>query len=132
MSENDLVETLLAELRDEGRLSPVTEAQVRQYADAVAEVERISSAVARMEPGSPEHKRASTALGKVERSRDALGRALGLTDRARRERTKRRGSTGGVRLSDWFLQDDDGEPLHLCALDAYLSDAGCACARESA
>ncbi len=120
MTENELEATLIGELRSDGRLTPVTETQVRQYAAALAEVERLSAALSENEPGTPEAKRISSALGRAERSRDALGRALGLTDRARRERAKKHAS-GGRALHEFFTHE------HACVLSPDFERGACSC-----
>jgi hypothetical protein len=124
MSENDLEATLIEELRRDSRLTPVTERQARQYAESVDECDRLRDALAGLDVGSPEHKRASTALRGAERGRDTLGRALGLTDRARRERTKKRGST--VRpLHEHFTH------ARKCATSPGFDRGACVCGKDS-
>lgn len=80
-----LLEALKAELVQRGRWNAVTEAQASQYVRAVDEVEKLTQAVSELPPGSPEHKRASTALRGAARERDTLARHLGLTERARKK-----------------------------------------------
>ncbi len=77
-------EAVLDDLRDRGRLTAVTEAQASQYAHAVVQVERLTGVLDELTPGSPEYKRASTALRGAARERDTLSRQLGQTEQARR------------------------------------------------
>src|SRR5882672_1181689 len=93
MTENDLEASIIAELQDRGRLSPVTEGQATAYDAAVTECGRLASIVAAMEPGTAEHKRASTALRGAARERDSLARHLGLTEQARKA-DKKKGDAG--------------------------------------
>jgi hypothetical protein len=82
--DTDVFRAVIEELRSRERLTAVTETQARQYAHAVEEVERLTAAQSDLTPGTPEHKRVSTALRGAARERDSLARHLGLTALERR------------------------------------------------
>ena len=74
---------ILADLARRGLRSATTEAQARAYAAACEESERLTVALRDEKPGTPAHKRVSTALRGVGRERDTLARHLGITEQGR-------------------------------------------------